>query len=137
MCALRQNAAFAFLTVNPLCVWVGLFLPEGACGRGHRRAKCPDVLFMLLHCGNAYFEGGDVGQKGARGERGQLPLSVLLRRQQCHKLDLDYCTGKTKHTPRESRAAAGGKMEGAAGQKRRDGVGLVHSLGYNAAQLGI
>ncbi|TNN34719.1 hypothetical protein EYF80_055113 [Liparis tanakae] len=79
---------------------------------------------MLLHRGNAYFEGGDVGQEGPRGEGGQLPLSVLLRRQQGHKLDLDYCTGKTKHTPRERRAAAGREMEGARGQKKRDGAGL-------------
>lgn len=74
-------------------------LPDGTCGRGQWRAKCPDVLFMLLHCGNADFQGGNVGQKGARGRRGLLHLSVFLGLQERHELDLDDCAGKTKHTP--------------------------------------
>lgn len=74
-------------------------LPDGAGGRGQRRAKRPDVLLVLLHGGNADLEGGDVGQQRPRGKRGLLPLSVLLRLQQRHKLDLDYGAGKTKHAP--------------------------------------
>lgn len=85
-------------------------LPDGAGGRGQRRAERPDVLFVLLHGGNADLEGGDVGQQRPRGKRGLLPLSVLLRLQQRHKLDLDDGTGKTKDTPRraESREQGGG-----------------------------
>lgn len=78
-------------------------LPDGAGGRGQRRAERPDVLFVLLHGGNGDLEGGDVGQQHPRGKRGLLPLFVLLRLQQRHKLDLDDSAGKTKHTPRESR----------------------------------
>lgn len=58
------------------------FLPDGAGGRGQRRAKRPDVLLVLLHGGNADLEGGDVGQQRPRGKRGLLPLFVLLRLQQ-------------------------------------------------------
>lgn len=75
-------------------------LPDGACRWGQWRAERPDVLFVLLHGGNADFEGGDVGQERPRGKRGLLPLFVLLRLQQWHKLDLDDGTGKTKHTPK-------------------------------------
>lgn len=66
------HAVFAFINAYllgfmSLCASAALSLPDGACGRGQRRAKCPDVLFVLLHCGNADFEGGNVGQKRARG----------------------------------------------------------------------
>ncbi len=88
------------LGLMSVCLW-SLLLPDGACGWGQWRAKSPDVFFMLLHRGNADFEGRNVGQKRARGKRGLLLLSVLLRLQEWHKLDLDYCAGKTKHTPRK------------------------------------
>lgn len=78
-------------------------VPDSAGGRGQRRAERPDVLLVLLHGGNGDLEGGDVGQQHPRGKRGLLPLFVLLRLQQRHKLDLDDGAGKTKHTPRESR----------------------------------
>ena len=80
---------------------MGLSSPECARGRGQRRAERPDVLFMLLHCGNADFEGGNVGQERARGQRRLLPLSVLLGLQERHELDLYYRAGETKHTPGE------------------------------------
>lgn len=86
---------------------VGFSIPDCACGRGQRRAKCPDVFFMLLRCGNADFEGGNVGQKWTRGKRGLLPLSVLLGLHEGHELDLDDRAGKTKHTPGEDRTAGG------------------------------
>lgn len=82
-------------------------LPDGAGGRGQRRAKRPDVLLVLLHGGNADLEGGDVGQQRPRGKRGLLPLFVLLRLQQRHKLDLDDGAGKTKHTPRGEQGGKG------------------------------
>lgn len=90
-----------------MCVSVGLSIPDGACGRGQRRAKSPDVFFMLLRRGNADFEGGNVGQKWARGKRGLLPLSVLLGLHERHELDLDDRARKTKHTPGEDRTAGG------------------------------
>lgn len=76
-----------------------LALPDGACGRGQRRAKGPDVLFMLLHSGNADFERGNVGQERANRGRGLFLLSPLRSVEEWHKLNLDYSTGKTKHTP--------------------------------------
>lgn len=36
------------------------------------------MLFMLLHRGNADFQGGNVREKRANGGRGLLLLSVLL-----------------------------------------------------------
>ena len=100
---------------------MGLILPDGACRRGQRRAECPDVLFMLLHCGNADFEGGNVGHKRSGGQGGLLPLSVLLGLQERHELDLDYRTGKTKHTPGGAGRREGERETGeeAAGQKKR------------------
>lgn len=77
-------------------------LPDGAGGGRQRRAKRPDVLFVLLHGGNADLEGGNMGQQRPRGQRGLLPLPLLLRLQQRHKLDLDDGAGKTKHAPRRA-----------------------------------
>lgn len=85
------------------------FSPDGACGRGQRRTKRPDVLFMLLHRGNADFERGYVRQKLPGWKEWLLPLSVLLGLQERRKLDLDYCTGKTKHTPRKQDGKSGRK----------------------------
>lgn len=90
-------------------------LPDGAGGGRQWRAKRPDVLFVLLHGGNADLEGGDVGQQRPRGQRGLLPFSLLLRLQQRHKLDLDDSAGKTKHAPRK--AASGEEAEEDGGEK--------------------
>lgn len=79
-----------------------LYSPDGARGGGQRRTKRPDVLFMLLYCGNADFERGYVRQEWPGWKEWLLPLSVLLGLQERCKLDLDYCAGKTKHTPRNT-----------------------------------
>ena len=94
-----------------------LFPPDGACRGGQRRPKRPDLLFMLLHCGNADFERGYVWQKWSGWEEWLLPLSVLLGLQERRKLDLDYCTGKTKHTPRKQNR-----------KSRRETIKLVNLL---------
>lgn len=59
---------------------------------------------MLLHCGNADFERGYVRQEWSRWKEWLLLLPVLFGLQQRRKLDLDYCTGKTKHAPRKQEA---------------------------------
>ena len=81
-------------------------LPEGARGRGQRGAKGPDVVLVLLHCGNGDFERGDVGQQGARCRRGVLLLPLQLGLQERHKLDLYHRAGEPEHTP--ERAHGGG-----------------------------
>lgn len=78
-----------------------MVLPDCTSGWRQRRAKRPDVLLVLLHCGNADFKRGNVGQKWARGWRWLLFLSVLLSIQEGHELDLDHGAGKAKHAPRK------------------------------------
>lgn len=99
---LKVSTSFVYPLLHSCCI---ASVPDGAGGGGQRRAKRPDVLFVLLHGGNADLEGGDVGQQRPRGKRGLLPLSVLLRLQQRHELDLDDGAGKTKHTPRRAESS--------------------------------
>lgn len=115
---INVSACFFYLFAAVMCTRVAS-LPDGAGGGGQRRAKRPDVLFVLLHGGNADLEGGDVGQQRPRGKRGLLPLSLLLRLQQRHKLDLDDGAGKTKHTPRRAGSREQGRGGGGGGRRKK------------------